>query len=247
MADVARPDLHGVLAVLDAADRSQPMPGHFAAEVLLSLASLVDCDQLSYVDMDVAACTTFMMDDCEGGRVSSLATPCTDPDDAFFRHYAATPSCSYPTLTGDHRTVTMRSDFTTDKEWLQSPMYLDCLAEHGVRSEMMCPLPSTGTRTRRLLFFRTGSQEFTDLDRSVLVLLRPHLVEVLRRSSAPAGRAPLTPRQRELMQLVAAGRSNAQIATLLFLSPHTVRKHLENVFQRLEVSSRTEAVARVSV
>ena len=247
MSEVARPDLHGVLNVLDAADRSQPIPGHFAAEVLVSLASLVACDQLSYVDMDIATCTTFMLDDCEGGRVSYLAKPRTNHDDAFFRHYASTPSCSYPTRTGDHRTVTMRSDFMTDQAWLQSPMYLDCLAEHDVRSEMMCPLLSTGTRTRRLLFFRTGRQEFTDLDRSVLVLLRPHLVDVLRRSSATASSAPLTPRQRELMQLVAAGRSNAQIAAQLFLSPHTVRKHLENVFKRLDVSSRTEAVARVSV
>ena len=247
MTAVAERDLCDVLDVLDAADRSQPMPGHFAAEVLTSLASLVDCDQLSYLDMDIATCTTFMLDECEGDRVSYLAQPSTNQDEVFFRHYAAAPSCSYPTRTGDHRTVTMRSDFMTDREWLQSPMYLDFLAEHGVHSELMCPLPSTGTRTRRLLFFRTGRQDFTERDRSVLVLLRPHLVDVLRRSSATGSSAPLTPRQREVMQLVAAGRSNAEIAALLFLSPHTVRKHLENVFERLNVSSRTEAVARVCI
>ena len=42
---------------------------------------------------------------------------------------------------------------------------------------------------------------------------------------------------------VAAGHSNADIARQLFLSENTVRKHLENIYQRLSVSSRTAAVA----
>jgi DNA-binding CsgD family transcriptional regulator len=52
-------------------------------------------------------------------------------------------------------------------------------------------------------------------------------------------------RQRELLRLVAAGHDNVSIACQLGLSPATVRKHLENAFARLEVSSRTEAVAKV--
>ena len=55
----------------------------------------------------------------------------------------------------------------------------------------------------------------------------------------------LTGRQRELLRLVAAGHDNVSIACQLGLSPATVRKHLENAFARLEVSSRTEAVAKV--
>jgi DNA-binding NarL/FixJ family response regulator len=54
----------------------------------------------------------------------------------------------------------------------------------------------------------------------------------------------LTARQWELLRLVAVGLSNADIAQQLFLSEHTVRKHLENIYQRLSVSSRTAAVAR---
>ena len=42
--------------------------------------------------------------------------------------------------------------------------------------------------------------------------------------------------------MVAAGHSNAEIARQLFLSENTVRKHLENIYQRLSVSSRTAAV-----
>jgi DNA-binding NarL/FixJ family response regulator len=54
----------------------------------------------------------------------------------------------------------------------------------------------------------------------------------------------LTPRQTGLLQLVAAGRTNAQIARRLGISEGTVRTHLENIYERLHVSSRTAAVTR---
>ncbi|HEX5918110.1 MAG TPA: helix-turn-helix transcriptional regulator, partial [Nocardioides sp.] len=44
---------------------------------------------------------------------------------------------------------------------------------------------------------------------------------------------------------VAAGRSNAEIAEALFVAPSTVRKHLENVYRKLGVTSRGAAVARL--
>ncbi|MFI5912274.1 response regulator transcription factor [Dactylosporangium sp. NPDC051541] len=44
------------------------------------------------------------------------------------------------------------------------------------------------------------------------------------------------------MRLVDAGHGNVQIARRMRISEHTVRKHLENIFQRLSVTSRTEAL-----
>ena len=54
----------------------------------------------------------------------------------------------------------------------------------------------------------------------------------------------LTPRQNELLHLLAAGRTNTQIARQLGISEGTVRTHLENIYQKLGVSSRTAAVTR---
>ena len=54
---------------------------------------------------------------------------------------------------------------------------------------------------------------------------------------------PLTAREREVLELVAGGRTNAQIAEELFISAGTVRRHLENVFLKLGVHTRTAAVA----
>jgi DNA-binding NarL/FixJ family response regulator len=83
------------------------------------------------------------------------------------------------------------------------------------------------------------------------------LIEALRESGGPddsAGhghessieRPDLTPRQWEILHGVAAGATNLQIGHRLGVSEATVRKHLEHVFERLRVSSRTEAVMAVS-
>jgi len=58
-----------------------------------------------------------------------------------------------------------------------------------------------------------------------------------------APRVPLTAREWDVMRCVAAGKSNAEIARLLWIAPTTVRKHLENIYNKLGVRSRTAAVA----
>lgn len=55
----------------------------------------------------------------------------------------------------------------------------------------------------------------------------------------------LTRRELDVLRRVARGLNTPQIAEQLSASPSTVRKHLENVFGRLGVSSRAAAVARV--
>ena len=53
----------------------------------------------------------------------------------------------------------------------------------------------------------------------------------------------LTARELEVLRLVAAGKSNRQIAAELVISDHTVRRHLQNIFAKLGVSSRAAATA----
>jgi DNA-binding CsgD family transcriptional regulator len=55
---------------------------------------------------------------------------------------------------------------------------------------------------------------------------------------------PLTARECDVLSWVARGKTNAEIAQLLWLAPSTVRKHLENVYAKLGVNTRTAAVAR---
>jgi DNA-binding NarL/FixJ family response regulator len=53
----------------------------------------------------------------------------------------------------------------------------------------------------------------------------------------------LTPREREILRLIADGLGNEQIGMRLFISPQTVRTHVGKAMEKLEVHSRTEAVA----
>jgi LuxR family maltose regulon positive regulatory protein len=60
----------------------------------------------------------------------------------------------------------------------------------------------------------------------------------------PALAQPLTPREQEILTMVAAGLPNSALADRLFLSPHTVKFHLRNINAKLVASNRTEAVAK---
>jgi DNA-binding NarL/FixJ family response regulator len=54
----------------------------------------------------------------------------------------------------------------------------------------------------------------------------------------------LSPREREVLDLLAAGVSNADIAKRLYLSPKTVRNHVSSVFSKLQVADRAQAIVR---
>ncbi|HEV7950584.1 MAG TPA: LuxR C-terminal-related transcriptional regulator, partial [Glaciihabitans sp.] len=112
---------------------------------------------------------------------------------------------------------------------------------------MMLCLPSRPGRVLRLLFWRGPGRDFTERDRGLLALLRPHLYATYKRRQRPDDAlSALTPRQIELLRLVAVGYTNGQVARRLSISEATVRKHLENIFKRLQVDSRTAAITRVS-
>jgi LuxR family maltose regulon positive regulatory protein len=54
----------------------------------------------------------------------------------------------------------------------------------------------------------------------------------------------LTPRELEILRLIAGGLSNQQIGERLFLALNTVKGHNRRIFDKLQVESRTEAIAR---
>ena len=70
-------------------------------------------------------------------------------------------------------------------------MYRDYLGPAGFEHELMLCLPGAPERTVRLMFFRGPGQDFSECDRALLALLRPHLLEAyadaeLRRRGIPA-------------------------------------------------------------
>jgi DNA-binding CsgD family transcriptional regulator len=111
-------------------------------------------------------------------------------------------------------------------------------------SDVLVAVLVSATSEARMVFVRR-TRDFDAQDRTLLALLRPHLVRAYRHHVVRRGGADaLTPRQRTVLHLVAHGCSNDEIATRLVLSTGTVRKHLDNAFRHLGVSSRAAAVVR---
>jgi len=216
---------------------------------------------------DQIRCEAILLNRCDSGRqeysvLQDIPAPSDselkafedrDPADweRFWTYHGECQFCSYPERTGDLRSVVKVSDFYSARQWHSTGMYTDILRPQGYEHELYLCLPdpaglSAGPgRTVRLWLFREPGPDFTERDRAVLTLLRPHLHQAVldaERRRHPVPR--LTPRQKDLLRLVAAGHTNSQIARSLGISEGTVRTHLENIYEKLNVSSRTAAVTR---
>jgi DNA-binding CsgD family transcriptional regulator len=168
-----------------------------------------------------------------------------EPFGQFWAHFWDSLTCSYTERFGRLRSEVMATgDFYSQRQWHSTGMYTECMRPAGFDQELIIPLPAPVGIARRLIFFRSPGQPFTDGDCAAAVLLQPHISEALRLHARLMAARLLTARQLEVLQLVAAGYDNNAIARRLCLSRGTIRKHLENAFIRLGVSSRTAAVAR---
>jgi DNA-binding CsgD family transcriptional regulator len=226
--------------------------------LLQDLMEHVSCDRISVTGMDSThESAWFRQALVHGGEPEPPDPPAVAGalTAAQWAHYWGTRSCSYPDRTGDRRRVTGVSDFYSARQWRSTGMYCDVYRPQGL--EHMLTVCLTGAsaapgsqagpgRSVRMFLTRGPGPGFSGRDRALIELLAPHLrqayrdAELRRRGQPPR----LTGRHWELLRLVAAGHTNEQIARRLGISAGTVRKHLETIFMRLGVSSRTAAVTR---
>jgi DNA-binding CsgD family transcriptional regulator len=236
-----------VVALLDlveqarAADREET----FYSSVLMGLRDLIPCDDIAFQLMDVRRRIVSGVCVTDEGVSHDLEDPDPDVQAAFWDAFWADGGCSYPMDRDDYVTILRRSDLHDDREYSRTAMGA-LMVETGVRHEVLVPLPPRGVIDRRLLLFRSDGPDFSDRDLILLRMVRPHLSELhLRRHRELSGQPALTARQWEILRRVSTGATNGQVARALGVSQATVRKHLENVFVRLQVASRTEAVDHV--
>ena len=245
---VSERDLRTLVHIITDSRADLPAEG-LPPSLLSDLADQIRCDTVGFFGLDSGQQLNPF-----GQEWPADPGPADSGDDdlpVFWQHYWDSAPCSYPDRSGDLRRVTTISDFYSARQWHSSGMYTDYFRPWGVDHELLMCLPAASGpgpgpgQTLRLMFTRGPGPDFSERDRSLLALLRPHLHQAYldtqrRRDDKPE----LTHRQRELMVLVAAGQTNTQIARQLGLSEGTVRKHLENIYTRLHVSSRTAAVIR---
>jgi DNA-binding CsgD family transcriptional regulator len=306
----------------------------FTPELLVELGQLIDADWVTYSELDRVrrrpiyyACRPDEDEELDNATQQYW-------DDLYWAIAEEHPICCSRRYGMD--TAVKLSDFVTLSELRRSRVYALWFRPLEIERELVLAIPGPQWHTKALIFDRTKGRDFSDRDRLVLDLLRPHLtrlseaartrrlleralveleradendvrgvilldpvghVELVTPPAArllreffpavPAGRVPqaiadwlkdgaersltrsrgerrlvverdadwllleeqreevqLTARERDVLSWVARGKTNAEIAELLWLAPSTVRKHLENVYTKLGVRTRTAAVAR---
>jgi DNA-binding CsgD family transcriptional regulator len=240
-------DLRALAAIVSQDRPDLPHGEGLPPSLLADLMTQIPCEGISLEGYDTRRQVNVMLQDTD---TDDPGTP-EDFNGVFWTHYWDCQPCSYPPRTGDLRSVVKTSDFYSARQWHSSGMYIDCIQPQGMEHHLFLALPKlpetvTGPgQYVRLILHRGPGPDFSERDRALLVLLRPHLHQAYldtERRRHPVPR--LTPRQNDLLRLLAAGHTNTQIARRLGISEGTVRTHLENIYGRLGVSSRTAAVIR---
>lgn len=168
-----------------------------------------------------------------------------DPDawenTLFWRHYGSFWAGELPSPAGQ---VRCWSDRYPGDRLAEQPLYRELFRPNGMRHFLGVGLPAPAGHERNLLFWRNTDPDFTDRDKDLLALLRPHIAEI-HADAVRRRRGVLTAREWQVLELAAQGYGNSQIAALLFTSVGTVRKHLEHIFDKTGARTRGAAVARL--
>lgn len=182
----------------------------------------------------------------------------------FDRHFFEHPLVLHHGLGGGRATHRI-SDALSQRDFHRTALYAEYYRHIGLEYVVAVPLFMDGRTLVSIVLSRRGL-DFSERDCERLELLRPHLAFLYRQACAAAVSlsvalaatkavalapvqadplpAELTLREGEVMRWLSCGKTDAEIAALLAISPRTVQKHLEHIYVKLGVETRTAAVMR---
>jgi DNA-binding CsgD family transcriptional regulator len=240
-------DLEAVLSFLEEAQMVDG-PAPFTTELLDLLTEIVGCTYATFTEVDHRSRVVHRVVLCSADPWNG-----EEDDDAAWWESPRTVTLSRYRLSDGAKPVIVLSDFFSRGQRTSvdfNPNY-----EEGVSDEIQIDLDPTRTWFAGLNV--ASDRDFGNRERLLLHRLHPHLIglyrsaELRRRLGAatvafdPDATERLTRRECEVMLWVADGLSNAEIASVLVVERSTVRKHLEHIYEKLGVRSRTAALAKV--
>ena len=158
---------------------------------------------------------------------------------AFDRHFHEHPLVRFHAYQGG-RVPQRITDSVPFEQFRRTALYNDYYRRIRIDHAIALPIYVRDGLLVSFVLNRTR-RDFTERERALLEVLRPHLAKIYQRISTVG---QLTARETEVLRWVAAGKSNAQIGAILRISARTVQKHLQNIYDKLGVESRTAAAMR---
>ena len=221
-------------------------PSGFGPAALPLLARIIGCDVATFNTIGRLPNQVEFADHPHGALAAA------DPDE-FARHVHEHPLVNYYRRTHDGRPVKF-SDFLTRPELHRLSLYNNFFRIAGLEHQIAFTVATPASEVVGFALNR-ARHDFTDADRDLLTILRTPLMAALLRGRRRAAMTrttttatqadQLTARERQVLQMVAQGRTNTAIAHALQVSPRTVAKHLEHAYHALHVNNRAAAVATI--
>ena len=186
--------------------------------VVLAVARLIPCDAIGVCELDPAGYLVSAMAVPAGAAVDVGLQVCDVPVPTALQHDTAASPCNAGTMFNPNQGVVDR-------------------LRVGFRL-------AAGRNVIQLCLDRRTSM-FSERDVAMLALLQPALERIVltQPRSSPSPSPCLSDAERRVLELVAEGGSNQEVATRLCVTVATVRKHLEHAYIKLGVKNRTAAVA----
>jgi DNA-binding NarL/FixJ family response regulator len=222
----------------------------FPNRVLALVQRLIGSDAASYNEIEVSTGALHVLVDPKDDEYDKLTL-------AFAMFIHEHPVIAYVEATRDGSARTI-SDFLSAPQFHRLALHGEFFRPLGIEDQLSTTLQiGSGRRILGIALNRSGG--FTESERNLLDALRPHLV-IAHENAARYSRAlsrcagdesfaadsdtaldRLTDRQRDVLCALSRGSTNCQVAIELGISVRTVKKHLEHIFEQLQVQTRIGA------
>jgi DNA-binding CsgD family transcriptional regulator len=215
--------------------------------VIAVASGLISAGSCSYNHLDGSKALAYEIE-----PVEVVAFP--DAHALFREHLHEHPLLAYVAATGDGSAARV-SDIASDRQFRSLGLYQDFYRPAEVDYQLTFIVPHPHGGEIAVVLNRKG-RDFSVEERDLLQLLRPHVAQAAAISAmlsqpvpgsvGESGEGPLlTQRQTRILQLVAEGYGDRDVGRALGISTRTVHAHLQRIYRLLDVTSRTEALARL--
>ena len=211
-----------------------------ASVVAAALRRFVQADSAGALEGDGAMRQVAVWSDAPVLTSDAVLVPLMD---TFFEHPMLTA------FVADRMSVAPRrlSDIVPGRAWLEHRVYRELFVPMGMKHQLAIPLrPMPGTVWAGWVLNRAEG-DFTDAELEIAAALQPLIAafdtfKATQRGPASAAESPLTGRETAVLRLLAEALTATQIGFVLRISPRTVRKHVEHIYEKLDCHDRVQAI-----